>query len=252
MIVNIIGARDEQNQKEVWASFIDVMSKSQNSNIDIKQVKEWFGIDIGAFTIFLFWIDSKNFLPLDKNTIAFLLKYKKINDIPNSWSKYKTLLMKQNTNLYQNIALIAYDELKYELLDENSKQELWDYLGVSIILHDDIYSGEIEKDFYEGNSKKVYVNQYERDPKARQACLEKKGYICEICEFDFEKKYGEIGKNAIHVHHIVPLHQTTGKYKVDPIKDLMPVCPNCHLILHRKGAPTVEELKKIVNLAISE
>lgn len=121
-----------------------------------------------------------------------------------------------------------------------------------LIQRADIYPEEIEKDFYEGNSKKVYVNQYERDPKARQACLEKKGYICEICKFDFEKKYGEIGKNAIHVHHIVPLHQTTGKYKIDPIKDLMPVCPNCHLILHRKGAPSVEELKKIVNLAILE
>ena len=116
----------------------------------------------------------------------------------------------------------------------------------------DIYPDEINEDFYEGSQKKVYVNQYERDPKARQACLEKKGYICEICEFDFEKKYGEIGKNAIHVHHIMPLHKTMGEYKVDPIKDLMPVCPNCHLILHRKGAPTVEELKKIVKIAISE
>jgi len=107
-----------------------------------------------------------------------------------------------------------------------------------------IYPDEIEETFQEGNSKKVYVNRFERDKKAREVCLKHFGYNCQICNFNFEEIYGEIGKNSIHVHHIIPLSEIAQNYKVDPIKDLLPVCPNCHLILHKKNAPTIKELKE--------
>ena len=67
-----------------------------------------------------------------------------------------------------------------------------------------------------------------------------------ICGFDFEKTYGEIGKGFIHVHHIVPVSEIGESYRVDYEKDLIPVCPNCHAMLHRKGG-SVEGLKEIIN-----
>jgi 5-methylcytosine-specific restriction protein A len=63
--------------------------------------------------------------------------------------------------------------------------------------------------------------------------LDAKGCVCEICEFDFEKSYGELGRQYCHVHHIKPLSELDGEIEVDPIMDLMPVCANCHSMLHR-------------------
>jgi 5-methylcytosine-specific restriction protein A len=80
----------------------------------------------------------------------------------------------------------------------------------------------------------VLVNLYERDTKARQVCLDKFGYICKICNFDFEKRYGLIGKEFIHVHHLIPLSEIKKEYELNPKKDLIPVCPNCHAMLHKK------------------
>jgi len=100
----------------------------------------------------------------------------------------------------------------------------------------------------EGGRIKVSVNSYERNEKARQLCLKHHGYLCKVCNFDFEKTYGEIGKEFIHVHHIVDLATINKEYKVDPINDLVPVCPNCHAMLHKKKpAYTIKELKRIIN-----
>lgn len=111
-----------------------------------------------------------------------------------------------------------------------------------------IYPDDISNDtLFEGAKKKVTVNFYERDPKARNICLEHYGYDCYICKFNFEESFGKIGKNFIHVHHIKPLSEINQEYKVNPIKDLIPVCPNCHAMLHKKvPAYNLEELKEII------
>lgn len=104
-------------------------------------------------------------------------------------------------------------------------------------------------DIFEGALKQVEVNIYERSSRARKLCLEHHGYHCKVCDFDFEKTYGEIGKEFIHVHHVVDLATVGKEYKVDPINDLVPVCPNCHAMLHKKKpiAFTIEELKEHLN-----
>lgn len=99
--------------------------------------------------------------------------------------------------------------------------------------------------YFEGASRTVAVNAYERDPRARKACIEHYGTSCSVCEFDFGSFYGERGRGFIHVHHLVPLAKLGKAYVVDPIKDLRPVCPNCHAILHRgTEVLSVEALKK--------
>jgi 5-methylcytosine-specific restriction protein A len=81
------------------------------------------------------------------------------------------------------------------------------------------------------------VNAYERDPRARKACLAHHGTNCSVCGFNFESRYGKIGEGFIHVHHLVPLSEVGEDYEVDPIADLLPVCPNCHAMLHRSDPP---------------
>lgn len=101
--------------------------------------------------------------------------------------------------------------------------------------------------YAEGNSKIIETKRYERNRLNRKLCVEAKGYRCAICGFDFEEKYGSIGSQFIHVHHIVPVSQIGLDYVIDPLKDLIPVCPNCHSMLHRKDPPLIpEELKRIV------
>jgi predicted restriction endonuclease len=112
-----------------------------------------------------------------------------------------------------------------------------------------IYPDEIDdKNLFEGAKKQITVNAYERSSQARQECINEYGYKCVICNFDFEKTYGEIGHNFIHVHHLKPLSEIDEKYKIDPIEDLRPVCPNCHAMLHkRKPAYSIEEIKDKIN-----
>lgn len=101
-----------------------------------------------------------------------------------------------------------------------------------------------EHNLVEGSSETVLVNVYERNGEARQRCLDHYGYQCIVCTFDFEAFYGDIGKNYIHVHHLRPLSEIREEYVVDPIVDLVPICPNCHAIVHRsRKALGIEELK---------
>ena len=97
---------------------------------------------------------------------------------------------------------------------------------------------------FEGAKKKVIVNRYERNREAREKCIAAHRCKCAACGMDFEKVYGEIGRGYIHVHHIVPLSSIGEEYELDPINDLIPVCPNCHAMLHRHDPPlTVVELR---------
>lgn len=99
--------------------------------------------------------------------------------------------------------------------------------------------------FYEGGVATVVVNTYERSSAAREACVRFWGIKCQVCEFDFEKAYGELGAGFIHVHHLRPLSDITSTYELNPTEDLRPVCPNCHAMLHRTRPPLeIEELKR--------
>jgi 5-methylcytosine-specific restriction protein A len=97
----------------------------------------------------------------------------------------------------------------------------------------------------EGKVRRIKVNIYERKPKARRECIEHHGAFCQICGFDFELTWGDAGKGFIHVHHLVELSSIGKEYRVDPINDLIPVCPNCHAMFHRRRpAFTIDEMKK--------
>lgn len=102
---------------------------------------------------------------------------------------------------------------------------------------------------YEGAKKTIIVNKYERSSKARENAVSYHGLNCKVCNLNFKKVYGEIGEDFIHIHHIIPINEIGKNYKVDYKKDLIPVCPNCHSMLHRKlngKEPSIEELKQMI------
>jgi 5-methylcytosine-specific restriction protein A len=100
-------------------------------------------------------------------------------------------------------------------------------------------------DFKEGSVRRVSINRYERNKGARDACLRKYGWHCKVCEILLEHVYGEIGRNFIHVHHVKPIAMRQREYKFDPLKDLVPVCPNCHEMLHMRQPPfSIYELRQ--------
>ena len=105
-------------------------------------------------------------------------------------------------------------------------------------------SDEIGKE--EGGSYNQIVQKYERSRFNRALCLKYFGFSCRGCGDKLTEKYGPIGTGVIHVHHIVPISQMGSSYNLNPIKDLIPLCPNCHNIVHQTNPPiSISELNLI-------
>ena len=109
--------------------------------------------------------------------------------------------------------------------------------------------GSTDKDYSEAERYVKEVTLISRSRGARKACLDHFGTNCVICGFDAAHEYGELKAGLIHVHHLEALSDTSGERVVDPIKDLVPVCPNCHMVIHSKddGCYTIEEMKHMLS-----
>jgi hypothetical protein len=107
----------------------------------------------------------------------------------------------------------------------------------------DGYQASFAEPLVEGAAKAVSVTVYERNPIARQQCIAHYGPTCHACGFSFGEVYGETAEGFIHVHHLKAV-AGAGERKVDPIKDLRPICPNCHAVIHLQNPPlNITELK---------
>jgi predicted HNH restriction endonuclease len=99
----------------------------------------------------------------------------------------------------------------------------------------------------EGRRVQFRGTRFERNASLRAKCLDHWGHKCRVCGLDFAVRYGPIGKDFIHVHHLNPL-SLTGETATDPKKDLCPVCPNCHAMLHKHYPPySLEDLKRMID-----
>lgn len=99
----------------------------------------------------------------------------------------------------------------------------------------------------EGAKLRVEVNRYERSPVNRAACIDHYGLRCQCCKFDFLEFYGELGEGYVEVHHRTPVSQIGAGYLVDPVRDLVPLCGNCHSMVHRTDPPfPVEKLRVLI------
>ncbi|MDN4619756.1 HNH endonuclease [Paenibacillus sp. PsM32] len=100
----------------------------------------------------------------------------------------------------------------------------------------------------EGQVKYYYGKRYERDSKNRLLAVKKHGLNCYTCGFNFEAVYGERGKDFIEVHHIKPLSTLEEATEVNPETDLVPLCANCHRMIHRRKEEILspDELKVLI------
>ncbi len=137
--------------------------------------------------------------------------------------------------------------IKREIVEE--LEEKWFNFLISQNLGYNPFTETLESERYykEGAASQTIQTRYERNPQARKICLGYHQHSCKVCGFNFEETYGEIGREFIHVHHLVGLAVIKQEYQINPIKDLRPVCPNCHAMLHKKNPPfTIEELQRIL------
>lgn len=117
----------------------------------------------------------------------------------------------------------------------------------------------------EGELKELHVSVHERNVELRRKCIEQYRtlrdgkVICEACEMSFGERYGKIGDGYIEVHHLRPISQSDGAHVVDPKTDLVPLCANCHAMIHRlmaaeerrngasvEGTAALEKLREII------
>lgn len=98
----------------------------------------------------------------------------------------------------------------------------------------------------EGKQRQRYTYYYERNSKLREQSIQIHGITCKVCGFNFEEAYGEHGRDYIQIHHIKPLSESK-ETKINPLTDLIPLCANCHVMVHRKKNKTltIKELRKI-------
>lgn len=108
--------RPENVQAKIWQTFSSVMKNNTKVLTELiwKEAKTWRGIGIPSFTIFLFWIHSKYFLPLDKNTRQYLEQIgllKTTSDL--KYEVYKGLLSNKTIDSYTKLSLEAYYFINY-------------------------------------------------------------------------------------------------------------------------------------------
>ncbi|MGD0884891.1 MAG: hypothetical protein ABSA46_08470 [Thermodesulfovibrionales bacterium] len=180
---------------------------------------------------------------------------------PQIHDRYQTIESKISTQIevsldtffgwYNNGTLLSelVSRLSLNEYDRNLFAELLNASAPEILpLPEEIESGG--EALVEGAVKTIAINAYERNPKARKICIEHYGTVCSVCEFSFQNKYGSVGRGYIHVHHLTLISEVRGDYVIDPIRDLRPICPNCHAMIHSRKPPyTIEETRKMLNTA---
>jgi 5-methylcytosine-specific restriction protein A len=81
----------------------------------------------------------------------------------------------------------------------------------------------------------------ERDPALiREFKRQLSSFVCSVCHFDFEQVYGAIGHGFVEAHHVEPIGLRDGSTSTT-VHDLIPVCSNCHRMLHRQAPPYLRE-----------
>jgi len=167
-------------------------------------------------------------MSLDRSSIQVFdpIEPGEIKDIDNNFKKFSQARQLLDIGCLNKLLALIYNKKEFQLAEEISREDA--------------------NKLFEGAKKPIIVNAYERNQKARQLCLKRYGYTCCACGFNFEKFYGEIGVGYIEVHHLKPLNEINEKYQVKPVKDLRPICPNCHAMLHKANV-SIDELITLIN-----
>ena len=182
-----------------------------------------------------------------KNLFATIADFKLFNEAVTFKDAAGYLESKANQvsyNYFRGNAVRVLSEDEYKNIVNKS-----DLLDQILVEPDAKYEAAHTSNVLEGKKVAFYTTKYERNKSKRDKALKIHGYSCCICNINFKERYGEIGEGFIHVHHVKPLYSLDEEVVIDPSKDLVPVCPNCHAMLHRKKGflMTIEELRSIIS-----
>ena len=98
----------------------------------------------------------------------------------------------------------------------------------------------------EGMMKEVVFFRRQRNRAIRNQCAARDNYTCRVCGFNFEKSYGEWGKEFVEVHHLKPLSSYDDEHDIE-LDDLISLCSNCHSMIHLgEELKTPDDLKRIM------
>ena len=144
-------------------------------------------------------------------------------------------------------------DIQSSLIDIDNDEELSSAAdAVTWGLDSIISSVQATREFEEGGEVVVTSKRYERSNALRAEAVRHYGVNCYVCDFNFSEAYGEIGAGFIHIHHIDRVADS-GVRIVDVEKDLIPICPNCHAMIHREAPPmNPEKLKQLMEDASGE
>lgn len=107
-----------------------------------------------------------------------------------------------------------------------------------------------EEGAIEGNSHMYLQTKIERSGANRERCIAIFGAKCQICNVILSDRYGDLADGFIHVHHIESIARGGPRW-IDPSKDLIPVCPNCHSMLHQQNPPlSPDDLRELMRLKL--
>lgn len=153
-------------------------------------------------------------------------------------------------------SILGYTHLRAASLTSINPEDLWQATGSSVADGESqrwayvacaLEEKAKEQVYLEGDRYSISSTAIERNPRLRRKCIEIYGYTCAVCAFNFEEFYGDIGREFIHIHHRKELSSLKGPANINPETDLIPLCPNCHAMVHReKPAMDVERLTKMV------
>ena len=160
--------------------------------------------------------------------------------------EYFEIIPEHRKSNYWRDGVRAIDEGVYKnILSTLAKGEISDPEppSASQVSDDDTYSYESGS---EGEKKSKFITYYERNPKLRRQAIAIHGCTCAACGFNFGEFYGEYAEGFIHVHHVKPVSELGGSKVINPETDLIPLCANCHSVVHRKPSNTlsISELKQ--------
>ena len=195
-------------------------------------------------------------MPANKYYSQFNSAVKLYINNSNEFDDIDSILDIDDVDLLNRILVSIESRYAYVTRDDKKSEGLKYYIGYlksresvkCSTQHNKYGIKDVVEGYEEGSLLDCHGSKYERNQKARKECLEYYGYTCRVCGFNFEKQYGSIGRNFIEVHHRIEISSYSGdKHKVDHIKDLIPVCSNCHSMLHRTcPALSIEELQSLL------
>ena len=115
-------------------------------------------------------------------------------------------------------------------------------------LEEEAESSDEEMEGYpEGAIITLQANRFERDRRNRAAAIAIHGTSCLACGVEMGSVYGNVAEGFVEVHHVTPVSQLGEGYVIDPAKDLVPLCPNCHAVAHRRSPPfSVDEIRDLI------